>query len=261
MSFNRFPGKVALVTGGAQGIGRAAVTRLVSEGATGVVVDRNLEPAEQVARELQSAGGQAAAFQVDVRERRALDELVSKVVDQFGRIDLLVNSAGVHQSNPLFDIDESGWDRIMSINLRGLFFCSQAVARQMVEQGAGRIVNIASQGGKRPGLNSMHYGASKAGVISLTRSMALALAPHGINVNAVCPGYIDTPMSQHTEREVVSLGLFAEGEYRRQGIEGIPLKRTASPEEVAALVAFLASDEAAYMTGEAINFGGGSLMD
>jgi NAD(P)-dependent dehydrogenase (short-subunit alcohol dehydrogenase family) len=193
---------------------------------------------------------------VDVSAHDQIAEMVTSAVRAFGRIDALVSSAGIHQTKFWLDLTEEDWDATMAVNLRGLFFCAQAVARQMIVQGSGRMVHIASAAGKRGGPYAAHYAASKAGVISVTRAMALGLAPHRINVNCVCPGDVDTPMSQQTKLERAALGLAPPADPRTQ----IPLGRATTPEELAGLVAFLCSDEAAYMTGQALNFTGGSEM-
>jgi NAD(P)-dependent dehydrogenase (short-subunit alcohol dehydrogenase family) len=249
-----------MVTGAGQGIGKAVAARFAAEGATVVVVDRNAATVTATAQELGDAGGVALARVVDVSVRTELDALVSWTIGELGQVDVLINCAGIHQTRRFLEIEELDWDRIMGVNLRGLFFCSQAVARPMIERRSGRIVHIASIAGKRGSVHAMHYAASKAGIISLTQSMALALAPHGINVNAVCPGYVDTAMSRQSELDWEEQGLALPGQRRQASLDQIPLGRTTSPDELAALVLFLASDEAAYMTGQAINFTGGWLM-
>jgi NAD(P)-dependent dehydrogenase (short-subunit alcohol dehydrogenase family) len=249
-----------MVTGAGQGIGKAVAAGFAAEGATVVAVDRNAATVTATAQELGDAGGVALARVVDVSVRADLDALVSWTIGELGQVDILVNCAGIHQTRGFLEIEEQDWDRIMGVNLRGLFFCSQAVARPMIERRSGRIVHIASIAGKRASVHAMHYAASKAGIISLTQSMALALAPHGINVNAVCPGYVDTAMSRQSELDWEEQGLALPGQRRQASLDQIPLGRTTSPDELAALVLFLASDEAAYMTGQAINFTGGWIM-
>lgn len=249
-----------MVTGAGQGIGKAVAARFAAEGATVVAVDRNAETVTGTAQELSGAGGVALARVVDVSVRAELDALVAWTIGELGQVDILVNCAGIHQTRGFLEIEEQDWNWIMGVNLRGLFFCSQAVARPMIERRSGRIVHIASIAGKRGSVHAMHYAASKAGIISLTQSMALALAPYGINVNAVCPGYVDTAMSRQSELDWEAHGLALHGQRRQASIEQIPLGRTTSPEELAAFVLFLASDEAAYMTGQAINCTGGWIM-
>jgi NAD(P)-dependent dehydrogenase (short-subunit alcohol dehydrogenase family) len=255
----RFAGRVAVVTGAGQGIGRGIAVRLASEGATIVAVDRNAETAASTAKEVASLGVPALPFTVDVAVNAQLGVMVAQIVEKLQRIDVLVNCAGVHQTRHWLDITERDWDTLININLRGLFFCCQTVARQMIEQRSGRIVNIASVAGKRGGPYAAHYAVSKAGVICLTRAMAIGLARYNINVNCVCPGDVDTPMSRQTAIEREQLGITSPDE-RSNRYAGIPLGRSTNPEELSGLVAFLASDEAAYMTGQAINFSGGAEM-
>ena len=254
----RFSGKTAVVTGGASGIGAATARRMAREGAHVVVVDRDSAAADAVAHELTSDTGTASAVAVDVTDTPAVRTVIDDVARNHVRIDVLVNSAGISQNRTWSEIDENGWDRVFDINLKGLFFLTQAVARHMVAQEGGSIVSLASIGGKRPGGN-LHYGASKAGVISITRSLALALAPHGITVNCVCPGYTLSPLTVRNERELAEKGSLP-AERTQQRLSEIPLGRYPLPDEVAGLICFLASDEADYMTGQAVNFCGGLHM-
>jgi NAD(P)-dependent dehydrogenase (short-subunit alcohol dehydrogenase family) len=254
----RFKDKVAVVTGGASGIGAATARRMAREGARVIVVDRDSAAAETVARELTSDHGTASAAALDVTDTPAGRTTVDDLAQRYERIDVLVNSAGISQNHSWTDIDEEGWDQIFDINLKGLFFLTQAVARQMVARGGGRIVSLASIGGKRPGGN-LHYAASKAGVISITRSLALALAPNGITVNCVCPGYTLTPLTVRNELELAETGSVP-AERTKQRLSEMPLGRYRLPDEVAGLICFLASDEADYMTGQAVNFCGSMHM-
>jgi NAD(P)-dependent dehydrogenase (short-subunit alcohol dehydrogenase family) len=183
--------------------------------------------------------------------------MANHALSEFGHVDILVNSAGIHQTKLWLDVTPEDWDVLMAVNLRGVFFCMQAVARHMIAKRRGKILNIASAAGKRGGPYGSHYAASKAGVISLTRSIAVGLAPHGINVNCVCPGEVDTPMSRRTADERRALGIDPPG---RDPARAIPLGRATTPDELAGLVAFLVSTEADYMTGQAINFTGGMEM-
>jgi meso-butanediol dehydrogenase / (S,S)-butanediol dehydrogenase / diacetyl reductase len=260
VSFNRFHGRVAFVTGAGQGIGKGCAMRLAEEGANVVVVDVNPETAKQTAWEIKALGVDALECPMDVTDLSQVSTGVAQGVARFGQIDVLVNCAGVAQQIRWHDIQPADWDFIMNINARGLFFVSQSVANHMVQRRSGRIVNMASAAGKGGSARNVVYSASKAGVLSLTRSMAAALAPYNVTVNALCPGYVVTPMSERSSRESVKFGM-APGEYHQYHLSRIPLGRTTTPEEVAGLVAFLASDEAAYMTGQSVNVTGGGLFD
>ncbi len=269
----RFTGKIAIVTGAGQGIGKGIALRLAREGADIVVAEYNPETAHQTAREIEAIGRQALAYPVDVADLNAVHRMVREVVDRFGRIDILINNAGVMQTKPLMDLTPDDWDRIMAVNLRGLFFCLQAVAAQMIRQvpeevkaagraphSYGKIVNLASIAGRRGRPLAAHYAASKAAVISLTQSAALALAPYNINVNAVCPGIVPTPMWEQIDRDRGRLFGLRPGEAMASFIEMVPLRRAATPEDIAGAVAFLCSPDADYITGQALNVDGGYEM-
>jgi NAD(P)-dependent dehydrogenase (short-subunit alcohol dehydrogenase family) len=261
MDSTRHQGNVAIVTGAGSGIGRSTAARLAAEGATVVAVDRNEQAAQATAADLPDGSARVLAMAVDVADRAQLEQMVSRSVAELGKIDVLVNCAGIYQAKSWLDVTEADWDWLMGVNLRGLFFCSQVVGRQMIAQRSGRIVNIASRAGKVGNAHAVVYGATKAGVISLTRTLALALAPHGVTVNAICPGPIDTPMGQQSVDEMIALGLTTREEHLAERTTRIPLGRVGTPDEVAALVAYLASDEVAYVTGESVNINGGSFMD
>ena len=244
-------GRVAIVTGGAQGIGRAICEVLGRYGATVVVGDINLDSAEETARAIAEAGGKSVAAVVDVASENSVTRFYENVMGRTGRLDILVNNAGICRMVGILDIDVAEWDRIMAVNLRGTFLMSREAFRIMKEQRAGRIISIASAAGKIGGLAAgAHYSASKAGVICFTKSLALQAAPYRINVNAVCPGPTATELTD------------AWGDETNQAFkEKIPFKDYGRPDDIAEAVAFLASDRASYITGEILDVNGGLVMD
>lgn len=250
-------GKVAIVTGAGSGIGKAVALRLAREGATVVAADLNLETARTTAEEIRAAGASALEMRVDVREVAEIPALVDSAVGTYGKIDILVACAGIVNIKGILDITREDWDRIFEVNARGLFFTLQAVAKQMVKQGSGVIVNLASAAGRGPRPTNAHYAASKAAVISLTQSAAVALAPHGIRVNALCPGVVETPMWDQIDRESYEQFGIPVGEHRRERVSNVPIGRIEVPDDVANVVAFLVSSEAAYITGQTLNVDGG----
>jgi NAD(P)-dependent dehydrogenase (short-subunit alcohol dehydrogenase family) len=268
-------GKVAIVTGAGQGIGKGVALRLARDGADLVVAEYNPETAEAACVEIRALGRQALPYPIDLSQVDQIQSLVDRVVAGFGRIDILVNNAGRVQTKYMLDLTPEDWDRVVNTNMRGLFFCLQTVARQMVAQipeeirGAdraphsfGKIVNFASIAGRSGRPYSTHYAAAKAAVISITQSAALALAKYNINVNAVAPGVAPTPMWVQIDRERGELFGSKPGEALQNFIEtSIPLKRAASVEDVAGAVSFLCSPDADYITGQCLNVDGGIEMD
>lgn len=243
--------KVALVTGAARGIGRAIALALAREGADVIVTDVDQVRAEEVVKEINSVGRRANLIKADIAKREEVKELIREALAQFGRIDILVNNAGIIKRGSLEDHSEEDWDRVIAVNLKGTFNCSQEVVPLMKQQGCGRIINISSIAGKVGDLASApSYGSSKGAVNALTKSLARELAPHGINVNAVAPHAIETEMSAEWPEEK-----------RREIISQIPLGRLGRPEEVAEAVVFLASEGAGFITGEILDVNGGYLMD
>jgi len=248
----RLEGKVALVTGASRGIGRAIALRLAQEGAS-VAVNHPGEAKEalEVVRLIRSRGGKAVSVRADTAHKRQVDRMVARVIERFGRIDILVNNAGICPFAEFLDITEETWDRTHDVNLRGVFLCSQAVARHMVERGTrGRIISISSTASYVGGIIQAHYCPTKAGVNLLMRSMATALGPHGITCNSVLPGTVLTDMNRV---------FLVDPDHRRQTIEHIPLGRLGEPDDIAGVVAFLASDDARYMSGAELLVDGGAL--
>ncbi|MFP6594232.1 MAG: glucose 1-dehydrogenase [Dehalococcoidia bacterium] len=242
-------GKTAVVTGGAHGLGRAIALRLADDGADVMVADLLGGDAETVADEVSALGRRAASFEVDVSDAGAVGAMVMAIVEAFGRIDILVNDAGVSGESALLEMEESFWDRIMAVNLKGNFLCSQAVARQMVAQGeGGRIINITSTAGAnaRPGASA--YASSKAGIIQFTKVLALELGGEGITVNAVGPGMTLTGSEVKPAPS---------DEYQKAFVGQVPMGRPGAPADIAAAVAFLASGDAAYINGQVIFVDGG----
>jgi NAD(P)-dependent dehydrogenase (short-subunit alcohol dehydrogenase family) len=254
----RFEGQVAMVTGAASGIGRAVALRLAAEGAAVAAVDVNGPGAEEVAAQVRRSGARALAVPLDVRRVEEIPSAVEAIERELGPLTAQVNCAGVFQLRPFLDLTEADWDFLMGVNAKGLFFCVQAAAKVMLPRGRGSIVNISSVAGRGGRPVMPHYAASKAAVISVTRSAALAFGPFGIRVNAICPGVIDTPMWAQVAAERTRVG---GREDPRLIIERIPLGRIGRPEEVAAVAAFLLSEDASYVNGQAINVCGGLELD
>jgi len=253
--------RVAIVTGAGQGIGKSLALRLAAEGCDVATVDVNGVGAEQVAAEVERAGRRALACAVDVTSATRVEAMVDQVINCLGRVDILINNAGVIKADFITEVAEETWDRIMAVNLKGCFLCIRAVARHMCARRSGRIINVSSKSGKRGGLWLAAYSASKSGLLGLTQSVALDLAPYGITVNAVCPGNVfETPMWRELDQQyAVKLGIPPE-QVRARYVEKIPLGRAAALDDVANVVTFLCSDEASYLTGQAINITGGQEM-
>jgi D-sorbitol dehydrogenase (acceptor) len=255
----RLEGKVAIVTGGGSGIGRGISLRYGQEGAKVLVADLNGDAAKAVAGEITAAGATAENIAVDVRRQAQVQAMVDKAVEAFGRVDILVNNAGVGKIIPFFETTEADWDLMFDVNCKGLLWCSQAVAKQMIAQGrGGKIINLASQAGRRGEALVLAYCASKACVISMNQSMALALAPHKINVNAIAPGIVDTPFWDEVDRQFARLLNMEIGEPKRTFTQSIPMGRIEQPEDVAAAAVFLASSDADYITQQCLNVDGGN---
>ena len=294
----RLSGKVAIVTGAGQGIGKGIALRLAREGAAVVVAEYNPETARSTAQEIETLGHRSLAYPVDISNVTAARQMVMDVVSAFGHVEILVNNAGVVQTKPMLDLTEQDWDRVIDVNQRGMFFCLQAVAAQMIRQlpeelkaaqtpadvlnirksggeqtepasetdislkaSYGKIVNLSSIAGRRGRPLSTHYAASKAAVINITQSAALALAPYRINVNAVCPGVVPTPMWDQIDQDRAQLFGARPGEMIRAFVQTVPLKRAATAEDVAGAVAFFCSADSDYITGQTLNVDGGYEMN
>jgi meso-butanediol dehydrogenase/(S,S)-butanediol dehydrogenase/diacetyl reductase len=253
-------GKVALVTGAGQGNGRAIALALAKAGADVAINDLRAESVDRVVEEVVALGRGAVGVVADVTQTSQIDAMVARTVAALRRLDILVNNAGLICPNSFGDVTEEDWDRTMAVNARGLFFCMQAGARVMKDQRSGSIINIASVAGRGTHSLSPPYAASKAATIVLAQQAARALAPHGITVNAVCPGLIDTEFNTRLDEQIgVRQQGLAPGEFIRQRIAAIPLGRIGTPEDVANVVVFLASPPASYITGQQITVDGGIL--
>ncbi len=251
-------GKTAIVTGGGGGIGKAICLEFAKHGASVAVTDINLCCVQEASRMISRLGLKAKAYRMDVADKNEVDHVFNQVLKEFGRLDLLINNAGISMITSFEKISEKEWDQILVTNLKGTFLCSQAAFKAMKLQKGGRIINIASGASRSggmvtPGLYNpyAHYAASKAGIESLTRSMAYEGAPYGILVNAVSPGPIETDLSKKTYPP----------QKRRRLLSSIPIHRFGRPEEIASAVTFLASDRAVYITGKVLDVNGGLLMD
>ena len=242
--------KVAVVTGASRGIGRAIALHLAELGAKVVVnYSGNQAKAQEVVSEIEANGGAAIAVQANVADPDDVAKLMKQAIETYGSLDILVNNAGITRDNLLMRMKEEDWDAVMNTNLKGVFLCTKAVARQMMKQRAGRIINIASIVGVAGNAGQANYVAAKAGVIGLTKTAAKELAARNIYVNAVAPGFIDTEMTEELPEE-----------NKAQMLSQIPLAKLGKPEDVAKVVAFLASDDASYMTGQTLHVDGGMVM-
>jgi 3-oxoacyl-[acyl-carrier protein] reductase len=246
---NRFDNRIALVTGASRGIGEAIAERLAAEGALVLAAARSTDSLDRVVAGITSAGGRAQAVALDVADSRSIDAGVKSVLEEHGQIDVLVNNAGVTEDNLVLRMSREAWDRVLTTNLTGAFLLTQAVVKSMVRRRYGRIVNVTSVVGLMGNAGQANYAASKAGLVGLTKSIARELASRNVTCNAVAPGFIATSMTDAMTSQA------------RESLTGqIPVQRLGKPDDVAAAVAFLASEEAAYVTGTVLNVSGGLYM-
>ena len=246
----KLEGKVAVVTGASRGIGRAIAVKLAEEGAKVVVnYSGSQAKAEEVVEMIQANGGEAIAVQASVSQTEEVTALMDAAVKTFGALDILVNNAGITRDNLLMRMKEDEWDDVLNTNLKGVFLCTKAVTRQMMKQRAGRIINISSIVGVAGNAGQANYVAAKAGVIGLTKTTAKELASRNILVNAIAPGFIETEMTEQLPEDI-----------KKGMLTQIPLAKLGQPEDIAKAVAFLASDDANYMTGQTLHIDGGMVM-
>ncbi|MBI3240922.1 MAG: SDR family oxidoreductase [Chloroflexi bacterium] len=244
--------KVTLITGAGRGIGKAIALRFAAAGAKVVVNDVNPDTADATAKAISDSGGQAISIIADVANKMAVQTMHYEILEKWGRVDVLINNAGVEPTGSILTLDEWAWDRTLNVNLKGAFLCSQTVGRDMKEQGGGVIVNISSIAGRAAGLRDRAaYVASKTGLVGFTRECAREFAAYNIRVNAVCPGVIITEMTAHLRQNEAQM---------KKWLEDIPQARLGEPDDVTGLVLFLCSDDARYITGQAFNVDGGKVM-
>jgi len=253
-------GQIAIVTGGGRGIGRAIALELGRQGADIVIAELDQAGAKRTAEEVGALGRRSLATTTDVTSRADLRAMVDRAKAEFGRIDILINNAGIYRAAATLDVTEDHWDAIMNINAKAVFFATQAVLPTMMAQKSGAIVSLASMAGKIGSKTNLPYNASKAAVVSMTKSLALAHAGDGIRVNCVCPGFVETDMWTMVSRDQGKLLGMTPEEFTRHRKASVPLGRMETPEDVAHVVAFLAGPRSGYMTGQALSVDGGLVM-
>lgn len=260
MSLKRFTGQVAIITGAASGIGQACAIRFAQEGAHVTCLDFNEKANQATATECKNLGVEVLAQTCDVADAESLKSAVEATIAKWGRVDVLVTAAGIYSGSPLPEVPLKQWQRLIDVNLTGVFLSNQGVAEIMMKQKSGSIINISSMAGKTSFPASAEYSASKSGVIGLTRSVAMDLASYGVTVNAVCPGNTLTDMVRNVAAEVGGRNGMTGEEWLQMRANDCPMKRLAEPWEIAGVVAFLASPDSRYITGQAIEVDGGLVM-
>ena len=246
----KFTNKVCIVTGAGSGLGKVTALLMAKEGASVVIAEKNVESGEKSAQEMETSGGESLFLEVDVSQSRDTRKMAQKTIERFGKIDILVANAGILEPvTPTHEVTEKSWDRLTGVHLKGTFLCCKAVLPYMIAQKSGRIVTCSSVSVKLRAPGSIHYVASKAGIEAMTRSMAVEYGPYGIYINGVAPGFVSTPMWDAFG------GL--DGEFAQRVLPLIPLGRSAQADEVARVVAFLASEDASYITGQIVDINGG----
>jgi NAD(P)-dependent dehydrogenase (short-subunit alcohol dehydrogenase family) len=246
----RLEQRIAIITGAGQGIGRAIALGLAREGATVVIAEINEASANTVKNEIEASGGRALVIGTDVSNETSVQAMVEKSLKAFRRVDILVNNAGIFPTSPVEEMGEEEWDLVIGTNLVGAFLCARTVVPKFLDQGSGRIISLTSGRAFQGAKNGAHYAASKAGIIGFSKSLALELAPHGVTVNVICPGITDTaqPRGHQTEEQIYAQA------------QRIPLGRIGRPEDLVGPAVFLASDAAAFITGQTVLVNGGSIM-
>ena len=262
----RFEDQVAIVVGADRGIGLAIAKRFAMEGANVVLASNRAEVtdvAEELQHQVEAAGlaGKVIGRQMDVTDSAQVEACYASVVEQFSRLDISVQNAGIITIARLQELPEEDWDKVMDVNTKGVFLCCKAALKHMEKAGRGTLINMASGQARQGFIYTPHYAASKFGVLGITQSLAREFAPVGITINAICPGIIETEMWAYNDRVWGSLlGNYQLGELMKEWVQNIPMKRAAQPEEVAGTAAFLASEDARYITGQSINVDGGLIM-
>lgn len=257
----RHKDRVAIVTGGGKGIGRGICEYMAGLGGRMVVVDIDLDAAKDIVEKIKGDGGEAMALKVDVTQKSEVQAMAAEVLKAYGKIDILVNNAGMDQKGSITELEESTWDMLISLNLKGVFLCTQAVVPSMIERRYGRVVNISSMAGKTGEPFTSPYCATKFGVIGFTQSIALEVGKYNITINAVCPGPVETELMRNSVAQSAKIkGMAPEDFLQEFFIDPTPMGRIAKPEDVARAVSFLASDEAEFITGSTLNVSGGREM-
>jgi 3-oxoacyl-[acyl-carrier protein] reductase len=255
----RFKNKVVIITGGARGIGAETALKFAENGAKVAILDLNIQGAIETAAQIQRTNGKCLTFCVDITNRENVQNAVEQVFKEFGKIDILINNAGILKDNLSGQLTEEEWDFVLDVNLKGSFICSQAVQKYMVQQGHGKIVMTSSQAAVGAA-GRVNYAAAKAGIQGMMKTLAIELGPYGINVNAVAPGFIETEMSKVSEDYAKHRGIENFTEYKEAMIQRNPIRRVGQPEDVANVILFLASEDANYVTGQVIYVSGSPVV-